>query len=51
VLFLDGAHVEEGCVIAAGSVVVGHIPRNSIAAGAPAKVKRNRLEQKGASSA
>lgn len=46
VTFLDGAHVEEGCVIAAGSVVMGHIPRDSIVAGIPAQVKRSRLKPK-----
>ena len=44
VTFLDGAHVESGCVIAAGSVVRGLIPSCSIAAGVPAKVIRSRKQ-------
>lgn len=42
--FLDGAHVGQGCVIAAGSVVRGEIPPYSIAAGVPAKVIRSRQQ-------
>jgi acetyltransferase-like isoleucine patch superfamily enzyme len=42
VTFLDGAHVERGCVIAAGSVVRGRIPAYSVAAGVPAKTVRSR---------
>jgi acetyltransferase-like isoleucine patch superfamily enzyme len=38
VTFLDGAQVGTGCVIAAGSVVRGHFPSNSIIGGIPAKV-------------
>lgn len=38
VILLDGAHVGEGAVIAAGSVVNATIPPNAIAAGAPARV-------------
>lgn len=38
VTFLDGSHVETGCVIGAGSVVRGRIPAYSVAAGVPAKV-------------
>jgi acetyltransferase-like isoleucine patch superfamily enzyme len=34
---LDGSHIEEGCIIAAGSVVSGRIARRNIAAGNPAK--------------
>ena len=45
VTFLDGAHVESGCVIAAGSVVRGRIPSYSIAAGIPARVIRSRKEE------
>lgn len=42
VIVLDGAHVEEGCVVGAGSVVTGNLPKYSIAAGVPAVVKRSR---------
>ncbi len=42
VTFLDGSHVASGCVIAAGSVVRGYIPSNSIAAGVPARVIKSR---------
>jgi acetyltransferase-like isoleucine patch superfamily enzyme len=45
VTFLDGAHVETGCVIGAGSVVRGRIPRCSVAVGVPAKVVRSRLPE------
>jgi acetyltransferase-like isoleucine patch superfamily enzyme len=38
VTFVDGAVVGPGCVIAAGSVVRGAFPKNSIIAGVPAKV-------------
>jgi acetyltransferase-like isoleucine patch superfamily enzyme len=42
-VFLDGCHVEKGCVIGAGSVVRGRIPAYSIAVGAPARVIKSRL--------
>jgi acetyltransferase-like isoleucine patch superfamily enzyme len=42
VIFLDGAHVETGCVIGAGSVVRGRVPRDSVAAGVPARVVKSR---------
>ncbi|RME57147.1 transferase [Candidatus Parcubacteria bacterium] len=41
---LGGVHIGKGSVIAAGSVVVGDIPPNALAAGVPARVKR-RLER------
>lgn len=41
--FLDGATVGCGCVIAAGSVVRGHIPHFSVVAGVPARVIRSRV--------
>jgi acyl-[acyl carrier protein]--UDP-N-acetylglucosamine O-acyltransferase len=44
VTFLDGCHVERGCVIAAGAVVRGRIPAFSVAAGVPATVKKSRRE-------
>ncbi len=43
-VFLDGAVVRRGCVIAAGSVVRGEIPAYSVAAGVPARVLSSRLE-------
>ncbi len=42
-VFLDGSHVERGCVIGAGSIVRGEIPAYSIAAGAPARVIKSRF--------
>ncbi len=39
---LPGAHLESGCVIAAGAVVRGRIPANSVAGGVPAKIIRER---------
>lgn len=41
--FLDGAHVGQGCVIAAGSIVRGEIPSCSVVVGAPARVLRKRI--------
>jgi acetyltransferase-like isoleucine patch superfamily enzyme len=40
---LDGVIIGDGCVIAAGSVVNRSVPENSIAAGIPAKVIKNRI--------
>ncbi|WP_319504959.1 acyltransferase [Bacteroides graminisolvens] len=42
VLILGGAILREGCIIQAGSVVVGEIPAMSIAGGNPAKVFKMR---------
>lgn len=42
VVFLDGAHVGHGCVIAAGAVVRGKIPPCSVVGGIPARVLRRR---------
>lgn len=44
VIILPGANLGDGCIIQAGSVVVGNIPALSIAGGHPAKVfsKRNK---------
>lgn len=44
VVFLDGAHVGEGRIIGAGSVVRGNIPANLVAVGVPAKVIRSRTK-------
>lgn len=43
VTILDGVTVGSGCVIAAGSIVSRSIPENSIAAGIPAKIIKNRI--------
>lgn len=45
VVFLDGAHVCTGCVIAAGAIVRGKLPAYSVAAGIPARVLRSRLPE------
>ena len=42
VVFLDGAHVGSGSVVAAGAVVRGVFPSNAIIAGVPAKLVRLR---------
>ena len=42
VTFLDGTHVESGCVIGAGAVVKGFIPQDSVAVGVPVRVIRKR---------
>jgi len=44
VVFLDGAHVGRGSVVAAGAVVRGKIPAYSVVAGVPARVLRSRLQ-------
>lgn len=43
VTLIDGARVGDGSVVAAGAVVTGDIPPNSIAAGIPARVIRARM--------
>ncbi len=41
---LDGVTIENGCIVAAGSVVAkGNYPPNSIIAGVPAKIIKNRV--------
>jgi acetyltransferase-like isoleucine patch superfamily enzyme len=40
---LDGAHVAEGSVIAAGAIVTGYIGPYCVAAGVPAKVIKQRM--------
>ncbi len=42
VLIMPGCTIGSGCVIAAGSVVVKDIPANSICAGVPAKIIKER---------
>ena len=39
-IVLGGVNIGEGCVIAAGSVVTQNVPRNSLVAGVPARIKR-----------
>ncbi len=34
---LDGSHIEEGCIVNAGSVVTGKLPARRIATGSPAR--------------
>lgn len=43
VTILDGSHIEEGSVIAAGSVVRGLVPKNSVVGGVPAKLIKTRI--------
>ncbi len=42
VIILGGAHIGEGAIIQAGSVVIGNIPQYSIAGGHPAKTFKMR---------
>ena len=44
VIILPGVHIGNGTIIGAGSVVTRDIPPNSVAAGNPAKVLKNRVE-------
>ena len=46
--FLDGAQVGRGCVIAAGAVVTGAIPPNSVVAGVPGRVIKTRNQESSA---
>ena len=41
-VILDGVHIHSGCVVAAASVVTRDVPRNSVAAGVPARVIKQR---------
>lgn len=41
--FLDGTEIGDGCIVAAGAVVKGVFPKNSIIGGIPAKVIKMRL--------
>jgi acetyltransferase-like isoleucine patch superfamily enzyme len=38
------ANIGDGCIVGAGSVVTNDMPANSIVAGNPAKVIKNRLQ-------
>ena len=42
VIILDGVHLEEGCIVGAGSIVVKDLPEYSVSAGVPAVVKYTR---------
>lgn len=42
VTILDGAEIDDGCVVAAGAVVRGKFPKNSIIGGVPAKIIKMR---------
>jgi acetyltransferase-like isoleucine patch superfamily enzyme len=44
-IFLDGARIGQGCVIAAGAVVTGAIPAYSVVAGVPGRVIKTRKQE------
>lgn len=44
-IILSGSHIESGSIIAAGSVVRGFIPKESIAGGSPARVIKSRFNE------
>lgn len=41
---LKGAHLGDGCVVAAGSVVNGHFPSKCLIAGVPGRIIRHDVE-------
>lgn len=41
--FLDGSEIGNGCIVAAGAVVIGKFPDNVIIGGIPAKIIKNRI--------
>ena len=41
--FLDGSNVGDGCIVAAGSVVIGSFPDNCVIGGIPAKILKSRI--------
>ena len=43
-IILAGVTIEDGCVVAAGSVVNKSFPKNSVIAGIPAKLIKNRID-------
>lgn len=45
VTILDGAKIGNGCIIAAGAVVIGNFPDNSVIGGIPAKVIKGRFDE------
>lgn len=46
-VFLDGAEIGDGCVVAANAVVTKKFPSNSVIGGIPARVIKNRSGNKG----
>lgn len=42
VTFIDGASVGSGCIVGAGSVVIGRFPENVVVAGVPARIIKKR---------
>lgn len=42
VIILPGSHIEEGCIVQAGSVVMGRIPAGAVVGGHPAKLIKYR---------
>jgi len=44
VTILDGTHIGDGCIVAAGAVVTGSFPSNSIIGGVPAKIIKQRVQ-------
>jgi acetyltransferase-like isoleucine patch superfamily enzyme len=45
VTVLDGVHIGNGSIIAAGAVVTSDIPDNSVAGGVPCKILRTRIKE------
>lgn len=43
-VFLDGAQVADGCVVAANSVVRGHYPENKVIGGVPSRILKGRFD-------
>lgn len=41
-VFLDGAELGDGCVVAANAVVTKKFPSNSVIGGVPSKIIKNR---------
>ncbi|ABG60139.1 acetyl transferase [Cytophaga hutchinsonii ATCC 33406] len=46
VTILDGVHIGNNCVIAAGAVVTKSVPDNSVVGGVPARVLKSRISDK-----
>lgn len=45
VTILDGVHIGNNCVIAAGAVVTKSVPDNSVVGGVPARVLKSRIAE------
>lgn len=43
-MIMKGARIEDGAIVAAAALVSGHVPANTIVAGAPARVQRENVE-------